>query len=186
MDGRHASVRPGGDDREPVALAHGGEQERPGAGEAEEVLAAHGPAGPLALDPLGHMPLVEGPHGHETAPLRYGLRPHAAPAQAQLLEGGLYARVEDGVGLAVERESPCEASYGEATVLWHVDGHEASRPGVVQGVRALDVANRVRAGSGARVQHGLSLLHRERAHPHAHCCLLSPLSLPIIPASDHL
>lgn len=97
MDGRDAGTGRSGDDGEPVALAHGGEQERLGAGESEHVLSADGPAGPLALDHLGHVPLVEGAHGHEAAPLRYGLRPHAASAQAQLLEGGLNARVKDGV-----------------------------------------------------------------------------------------
>ena len=83
----------------------------------------------------GHVPLVEGAHGHEAAAFRYGLRPHAAPAQAQLLEGGLDARVEDGVGLSVEWEAPCEASYGKSIVLWNVHGNEATGMGVAQGVR---------------------------------------------------
>ena len=63
----------------------------------------------FSLDPLGHVSLVEGAHRHETAALRYGLRPHVAPTQAQLIEGGLYACVEDDVGPSVEGESPREA-----------------------------------------------------------------------------
>lgn len=97
VGGCDAGVRPGGDDREPVALSHGGEQERPSARKSEQVLLALGSAGPLALDPLGHVPLVEGANRDEAAALRYSLRPHATPAQAQLLGSGLYARVKDGV-----------------------------------------------------------------------------------------
>ena len=68
----------------------------------EAVLAADGPAGLLADDLLGGVALVEGADRDEAAALCDGLGPHAATAATELLEGGLDARVEDGVGLAVQ------------------------------------------------------------------------------------
>ena len=132
--------------RTDLSRAHGGEQERPGPGEAEQILAPHEPAGSLAIDLLRHMTLVEGTRGNEATALRYGLRPHAAPAQAQLLEGRLDARVEDGIGHTIEREAQCEERDCE-TPTWHADGARRPESMSFRGSRALDVANRVRTVS---------------------------------------
>ena len=132
--------------RTDLSRAHGGEQERPGPGEAEQILAPHEPAGSLAIDLLRHMTLVEGTRGNEATALRYGLRPHAAPTQAQLLEGRLDARVEDGIGHTIEREAQCEERDCE-TPTWHADGARRPESMSFRGSRALDVANRVRTVS---------------------------------------
>lgn len=81
--------------------------------------------------------------------------------------------LKTALGLPSSGKPPRETRDGKAAALGDVDGHEAAWAGVAQGVGPLDVADRVRAGSGARVQHGLSLLDRERAHPYAYGRLCS-------------
>ena len=146
MDRRHARAGLCGDDGEAAVRLDGREQKRAGAGEAEAVLALERLAGDGAGDVLGHVPLVEGAHGHEAAPLGDGPRPHATPAQAELLQCRLDARVEDGVGPAVEWEAPLERGHAEAA---RAARHEERDPGagarVAEGVGRLYVADGVAA-----------------------------------------
>ena len=121
------------------------------------------------------MALVEGADGHEAAALGDGPRPHAAPAPAQLIECGLYAGVEHGMGLSVEREAPLELSHAQIPrAVRHEKRDGGAGASVVKRVGILDVADGM-APRAARVEHGLRLLRRERAEPHAHPSLLSSL-----------
>lgn len=180
-----AGVRMSGDDGEATVLLDGGEQERAGAGEAEAVLAADGPAGPLARDLLGIAGLVEGAHRDEAAALCYGLGPHAEAAATELLECGLDAGVEDGVGLAVEREAPLERGHPEAArAVRHEERDLRAGARVSEGVGRLYVADGM-TPRAARAKHGPRLLHRERAEPHAHVRASSLLAA-IIPGDAPL
>lgn len=90
------------------------------------------------------MSLVEGTDGYEAAALRYRLGPHAPATATKLLEGGLYAGVEDGVRLAVEREAPLEPGDLEvARAVGHEEGDGGAGVRVVQRVRPLYVTDGV-------------------------------------------
>lgn len=146
-----------------------------GAGEAEAVLVPDRLAGRRAGDALGNVSLEEGADGYEAAALDDSLRPHAATAAPELVEGGLYAGVEDGVRRSVEWESPLESGRPEAArAVWHEERDLRARADVVDGIWVLDELYAV-AARAARVEHCLSILHRERAEPHAHRRLLSSL-----------
>lgn len=89
-----------GDNGEPAVLLDDGEQDRTGTGQTKAILAADRLPALLADALLGGVVLVEDTHGHEAATFYCCLCPHATAAAPELLEGGLYARVEYDVGLA--------------------------------------------------------------------------------------
>ena len=88
------------------------------------MLAPHGLSGHLGLAFLGYVPHVEGSHGNKAATLRYRVKSARGAPQALLLEGGLNARVEGGVGLVIERKAQHEARRGEVAIPRHVDGEK--------------------------------------------------------------
>lgn len=90
------------------------------------------------------------------------------PPAPELLEGGLDAGVEDGVGPAVEGEAPLERGDAEpALPVGHEERHGAAAARVAKRVRLAHARDSV-AVAAAAVEGGLRLLLRERAHPDAH------------------